>query len=145
MNAAIRFAAVFAGMYPLHHVGDFWLQSDCQAQAKGEPSRAGQLACARHVAGYTALSAAGVEILDRRLGLRLDWRRKLAGQAFNALSHYFFDRRWTADLIYRWIDPVSAKKDYIARVPGAKQCLDQAFHIFCLAVAAAIIAGKDDE
>lgn len=144
MNAATRFAAVFAGLYSLHHVGDFWIQTDGQAQAKGELTRTGQLACARHVAGYTALSAAGIEALDRRLDLKLAGRRKLAGQAFNAVTHYFFDRRWTAELIYRWIEPVTAKKGYIARMPDAKQCLDQAFHIFCLAITAAIIAGKDD-
>lgn len=139
-SPAARYGAAFAALYAAHHVGDYWVQTDAQAQLKGQRDRAGQLACARHVATYTATSALAVTVADSYLDLGCTGKRMFAGQALNAGLHYFFDRRYTAQWMYRALDRISGKMGFVER--GGAAHLDQAFHIASLAVVAAVIAGR---
>ncbi|MBP2341077.1 hypothetical protein JOF41_007331 [Saccharothrix coeruleofusca] len=91
---------VFAALLVAHHLGDHWIQTHHQAITKGQRTRAGQWACARHVATYT-LATTGAVLLVTALPLGADvsgWGL-LAGQAWSAVTHYVIDRRWTLALL----------------------------------------------
>jgi hypothetical protein len=131
---AARFAAVFAGLYATHGIGDYWLQTDHQATTKGQSDAAGRAACARHVAGYTAAATAATPGLNAALRLGISGRGLLAGQAISAGTHYWADRRSTL----RWLvhNGTPWNRSYYDNVPGAAERLDQSWHIGWLAVAA---------
>ncbi|MFE7510148.1 hypothetical protein ACFU8I_02805 [Streptomyces sp. NPDC057540] len=143
-TAASRFAAVYAVLTAAHEIGDYWIQQDRDAAAKGKPGREGQTACARHVATYTATQALALLAADRTLRLNLDWRRAAAGLAVSAVTHYAADRsagHWqeekpTARLVRlaRW----KGSTNWLLRDPGAGPLLDQAWHKGWIAVAAAV-------
>lgn len=82
------FAALFAG----HQAGDYWLQTEAQAAAKGREGPEGRRACAAHVATLTAAKAAALGLLAAS-GRHLDWRRAGVALALDAASHYWADRR----------------------------------------------------
>jgi hypothetical protein len=94
-TSAVVFAVVLPGLLVAHSVADHWVQSSPQAAMKGTPGWPGRLACARHVASYTAVTAgvvlALVVVLD--LGVNPWW--VAAGQLVSAASHYWADRRTT--------------------------------------------------
>jgi hypothetical protein len=94
-SRAAKFAATFAGLYAAHQLADHWVQTDQQANAKGRRDRAGQLACAKHVASYTATTTAVTVALNRSLRLGLGWKAILGGQVVSAVTHYAIDRRYT--------------------------------------------------
>lgn len=132
---AVRFAAVSTFSYALHTVADHWVQTDRQAGTKGKPGRDGALACAAHVATYTATNTAGVVALNRALGLGLTWRGILAGQAISAATHYWADRRYTLEALA----DATGKGDFYRRgedLGKGSYALDQSWHIGWLAVAA---------
>lgn len=89
----IGIGSVFAALYAAHQVGDHHVQRDCDAQAKGLPGRAGQLACLRHVTSYTATAAVALAATHAATGVRPRLGRTLAGLALSAVSHYVIDRR----------------------------------------------------
>lgn len=78
------FAAILGLLYVGHHVGDHWVQTHPQACAKKHDGWPGHLACARHVATYTAtltvLLLAGVWMF----GLSLDLAATIGGMAVTA-------------------------------------------------------------
>lgn len=94
-SRAATFAAVFAGLYAAHQVADHWIQTDQQAGDKGGRDRIGQLACAAHVASYTATTTATTVALNHTLKLGLGWKAILGGQIISAVTHYAIDRRYT--------------------------------------------------
>ncbi|QCX81200.1 hypothetical protein C9F11_38085 [Streptomyces sp. YIM 121038] len=144
-SPAARTAAVWAALSASHEVADLWMQIDAQAVAKGKPGRDGAIACAKHVATYTATQALAVVAADRLLGLRLEWRRAALGLAVSAATHYAADRQGG-----HWRDPeprgvvklaaATGHAGWLQRDPNAGYLMDQSWHKGWLAVAA-VIAG----
>ncbi|MFC8463384.1 hypothetical protein [Streptomyces sp. NPDC057250] len=147
-TAATRFAAAYALLTGAHEVGDYLIQRDTDAKAKGKHGHDGAAACARHVASYTATQGLALYAADRYLGLGLDWRRAAAGLAVSALTHYGIDRcagHWPEDddqapLLVRAAHAIG-KGGWLKGDPGAPALLDQALHKGCLVLAAALTAG----
>ncbi|MFJ5294485.1 hypothetical protein [Streptomyces sp. NPDC088348] len=147
MSAAGRFAAVYAVLTAAHEVGDYWVQVDKDAGAKGGHGAEGRAACARHVASYTATQGLALLVADRSLRLGVDWRRAAAGLAVSAITHYVADRsggRWREDgpstRLVRFARR-TGHTGWLERDPGAGPLLDQAWHRGWIAVAAAVAAG----
>lgn len=138
MIKAVRFATAFAAAFIAHPLGDYWVQTGDQAEKKGQRDREGVVHCLRHVGTYTVTSAACVAAVNAATGLRLPLRSQIALQLVSASTHYFFDRRWTAQKIYDAIEPVTSKSRFLAN--GGAAHLDQAWHIFWLGVGAALAA-----
>ena len=147
MSSAVRFAAAYAVLTAAHEVGDYWAQQDSDAVAKGRPGREGIAACARHVAGYTAVQAVALLAADRGLNLRLNWRRATAGLALSAATHYLADRaagHWrdntpNAPVVAR-LAHAAGHSPWLTKDAGAGPLMDQAWHKGWIAVAAAIAA-----
>jgi len=89
------FAGVCVGLLVAHQVADHWVQTGGQAATKGRRDNAGRLACARHVASYTAVTTAAVLALWGAFQLNLSWVGFAAGQLVSAVTHYWADRRFT--------------------------------------------------
>jgi hypothetical protein len=146
-----RLGGVFALLYASHPLADFWVQTNHQAAAKGGHGRDAQRACAAHVATLTATHALTLTAGSLAAGERLPAGRTAAGLAFIAVTHYAIDRRWTLRRLTEWLAftgkpafhdmgmPRDGHDDNACLGTGA-HALDQALHIFCLAVAAGIIA-----
>lgn len=135
-STAARFAAVAVALLAAHEVADYWAQSEREAVHKGADSAKGRVACASHVATYTAISTAAVVAVDRYLGLGLDPRRIAAGQLLSAATHYAADRREPLRRLAH-----ATGNGPFWEVPGGAAHLDQAAHKTVLAIAAAITAG----
>lgn len=134
MEAAVTFAAVLPGLLVAHAMGDRWLQTEHQATTKGCHGRAGRLACAGHVASYTAATAVTVGLLWAVLGLAITPAGFLLGQAVSAVTHYWADRRFTLRAFVLRFAPW--KTTYYDKVPGGAEHLDQSWHWLWLLVAA---------
>lgn len=93
LSAAIIFAAVLPALLVAHNVADHWVQTHHQAVTKGTAGWRGRLACAKHVAIYTAVTAVTVLALWVAFGLPISILGFSAGQAVSAVSHYWADRR----------------------------------------------------
>lgn len=154
MHAA-TFAAVFIALYVAHSVGDHWVQTQHQADAKGRPGWVGRLADTRHVATLTATKLAVLLPAATLLGLHLSVAGLGAGLGIDALTHWWADRRSTL----AWLAKVTGKSDFYELGTGANPAhpvtakgkpaahlgtgayaLDQSFHHLWLLVAALIIA-----
>ncbi|OPC84204.1 hypothetical protein B4N89_27670 [Embleya scabrispora] len=140
---ATRFGAVAAILLAAHHVGDYWLQTHGQAQAKGKPGAEGRRACAAHVATYTLGQAAALAAADRYLGLGIRRRRAVTGLAVSAATHYLVDRRRPLEAIANRLG-----KGKFYRVGAGHGCLgtgagamDQSWHLAWCTLAAAVVAG----
>ncbi|MEW2068426.1 hypothetical protein [Streptomyces sp. NPDC007346] len=151
MLRAARFAAVYALLTAAHEVGDYIVQSNTDAQAKGKPGREGAAACARHVTTYSLTQAASLLAANRALGLRLDPRRTAAALALSAITHYAVDRcagHWADDTDDAPLLVRIAHKDksgWLKSDPYAGALLDQAWHKGWVAVAAAIAAASRND
>lgn len=151
MSRATTFAAVLAALYAAHEIGDQWVQTRAQACAKGgrgPNQRAGQAACARHVAGMTATKAVILAITAKTTGVRLSPRRTALALAVDAASHYWADRRYPLEGLarvlgkqeyYRLGQPRAGRNDNPTIGTGA-YALDQAWHTAWLWVTALIIS-----
>lgn len=139
------FAATYAAMHAAHAVGDHWIQTGHQAANKGTEGLSGAMACARHVATYTA-GTTGAVVALRALGAPIPVRAVAAGQAVSAVSHFVMDRRPWGRAIMR-----AARKNEFAEFgeasPGKAEhlgtgayALDQSWHIGWIAVAAFVTA-----
>jgi hypothetical protein len=150
VNAALRFAAAYATLTASHEVADHWVQIDSQAMAKGGPGWPGRLACASHVATYTATQGLALLAADRLLGLRLSPRRVAAALAVSAGTHYLADRQgghWR-DGTPRGIVRLAAgtgHSGWLQRDPGAGYLMDQSWHKGCIWAAALIAAGRETD
>lgn len=147
-TAAARFAAVYALLTASHQAGDYWVQRDADAVAKGRHGHEGRAACARHVASYTATQTLALAGASRYLGLRLSWHRTAATLVVSAATHYVADRcagHWRKDgpeapALVRFAHR-SGKTQWLTRDPGAGPLLDQAWHKAWIAAAALVAAG----
>lgn len=150
LDSLVVFAATGFALDRAHHVGDHWLQTHHQATHKGLDGWKGRLACAKHVASYTAAGAiAMVGLLV--LGLPTHPAQILVGLAISAVTHYFADRRvplyQLAVLLgrYQYIRAVTVVRERDADAeesgPGtALYHLDQSWHYFWIGVAAFVMA-----
>ncbi|NEA42745.1 hypothetical protein [Streptomyces sp. SID11385] len=147
-HPAVQAAVAYAALTAAHEVGDYIIQRDADAKAKGKHGPAGAAACARHVASYTATQAVALLAADRYLRLGLSWRRAAAGLAASAATHYVADRcagHWADDskgapFLVRAAHAVG-KGGWLKADPTAGPLLDQAWHKGCIAAAALIAAG----
>lgn len=148
MISAAAFAAVLAALYAAHSFGDHWVQTHHQACAKAAATRAGRLACLRHVATLTLTKAAALAAVALLTDLSLHPLAVLVGLLADAASHYWADRRAPlarlADLIgkgdfYRMGAPRPGTDDAPHLGTGA-YALDQSWHHLWLFLSALIIA-----
>lgn len=147
-DTAITFACVGLGLLVAHQVADHWVQTSHQAARKGLPGWPGRIACATHVATYTATTAAMVGFLWVVLDLDISPLGFVAGQLMSAVTHYWADRRFTlAGLcdrlgkggFYRLGVSRPGRDDNPSLGTGA-YALDQSWHWFWLGVAALVTA-----
>lgn len=141
--------SMFAALYAAHQVADHHVQSDREACTKGLPGREGRLACARHVASYTATAGIALAAAHLATGVRPRYGRIAAGLALSAVSHYVIDRR---EPLKRFAELAGNGGLYALGVtrngrqdpngPGTgPYVLDQSAHVGFLFVAALIISG----
>ena len=130
------FAAVFVALWVAHQVADHWIQTQHQADCKGRPGAAGRIACAAHVATYTATAFGFLGALALATGLDLDPGRVATGLAVSAVTHYIADRR---TLLRRAADALGKNPRWLDH-GGGMYALDQSFHYLFLFVAALVIA-----
>lgn len=143
------FAAVFAALYAAHTVADHWIQTQHQADHKGLPGWRGRLACAAHVATYTATAAVALALVAWRTELEMSPAAVTAGLAVSAVTHYVADRRRPLRRIAGWVGaarfyalgaPRPGRDDNPSLGTGA-YALDQSWHIGWLFIAALVVAG----
>ncbi|HEX6359489.1 transcriptional regulator [Actinophytocola sp.] len=141
MHRATRFAVLLGVRHAIHHLSDYWLQTDHQALTKGLTGPDGASACARHVATYTVANAVSIALASRVFGLRLTTRGIIAGELVSAATHYTADRR-DHGLLF-WLANRFRKGEYLKR--GGAPYLDQSWHHVFNALAAAVTAVVDDD
>jgi hypothetical protein len=145
---AATFAAVFVALFVAHQVADHWIQTQHQADCKGRPGWPGRIACAAHVASYTATAVAALNAIHFGLALPLNPWQVAAGLAVSAVTHYIADRRAP---LRRLAELTGAGRFYALGIPRAGRddnpslgtgsyALDQSFHYLFLFVAALVIA-----
>lgn len=132
--------AVFAALYVAHQVADHWVQTQHQADTKGQPGWRGRLACAGHVATYSLTALVAVVVLAWRTGLILSPAGLVAGLAVSAVTHYLADRRTPLRRIADWLGSGPFYRVNTGGLNGA-YLLDQSWHIGWLFVAALLIGG----
>lgn len=145
-----RLGGVYALLHAGHEVGDHLVQTDHQANHKGEPGWEGRWACIKHIATLTATQGAFLAFGCLTTGERLSGHRIAAGLAVNAVTHYAADRRDHGVLPklakkFAWAgkDKFYALGDGKAAPCGTgAYAIDKSWHIFWLAIAAAIITGR---
>jgi hypothetical protein len=142
------FAAVFVALYVAHQVADHWIQTQHQADCKGRPGWPGRIACAAHVATYTATAFGFLGVLNLATDADLSPGRVFLGLAVSAITHYIADRRTP---LKRLAELAGAGRFYALGIPRAGRddnpslgtgsyALDQSFHYLFLFIAALIIA-----
>lgn len=139
------FAALFALLYVGHLLGDYVAQTDRQATRKV----IGALHCTRlgswgynqaHVATYTLTIASTIIALATvggfagQLGHIPAWAWLVAA-AFSWVTHSLIDRRWPVERLMT----ATGSAPFLAR--GGAAYVDQALHLFVLALAAAFLGG----
>lgn len=140
MSDPATFAAVAVTVYAAHQVGDYWVQTSSQAADKGLPGGVGRLACAAHVATYTAALAGFLLVATLWLGLSLSQVWFPAGLALSAVTHYFSDRRRPLAWVAAKLGKTSFYEAGSGLATGAA-LLDQAWHWGWLFASALVISG----
>lgn len=135
-DPAASFAAVFAALYAAHTVADHWIQTQHQADTKALPGWVGRVACAAHVATYTATAVSALLMLAAATGVALAPWNVAAGLAISAGTHYLADRRTP---LRRMADAIGKDAAWLER-GGGLYALDQSWHIGWLFASALVIA-----
>ncbi|MFJ5602368.1 helix-turn-helix domain-containing protein [Micromonospora parva] len=130
------FAAVFATLYVAHQIADHWVQTQWQADTKGQLNWLGRLACAAHVGTYTLTAVVALAAMLLATGLRLDPWGVTVGLTVSAVSHYIADRRVP---LRRLADALKKNPAWLER-GGGLYAMDQSWHIGFLFVAALFCA-----
>ncbi|MBI1759328.1 MAG: DUF3307 domain-containing protein [Actinobacteria bacterium] len=147
-TSALVFAVTLPALLVAHSVADHWVQTHHQALTKGAAGWVGRMACARHVASYTATTAATVGALVVVLDLPVSPWWVAAGQLVSAVSHYWADRRSTLRglaertgkaAFYALGAPRAGRDDNPSLGTGA-YALDQSWHHAWLLTAALLTA-----
>lgn len=92
---AVAFLLVWAAFVVAHQVADHWVQTCHQAANKGGDSWPGRIACARHVATYTATTSLLVAMVLLVFATPVTAGGFVTGQIVSAVTHYWADRRTT--------------------------------------------------
>lgn len=137
-----RFLLASTAMVAAHQVADHWVQTDHQAVTKGGPGWRARLACARHVATYTATQALTLTVAAKWLRVPLSPSWTAAGLGVSALTHYVADRR---EPLRRMATATGHAPFYATNTGGMNGAylMDQSFHYGWIFVAALLIAGRD--
>lgn len=136
------FGTVMAALLVGHYLGDYFIQTDHQAQHKGlrgGQSAEGRANCAAHAYTYTVtlcIVLSGALWVESVTFSGYDVLITLSALILNGFTHYVIDRRWTLEWFARRI----SKSDWIDNDPEALPKLDQAAHIVLLGAAALVIA-----
>ncbi|GGK10587.1 hypothetical protein GCM10010123_45720 [Pilimelia anulata] len=147
-TAAATFAAAYIALHVSHSVADYWVQTDHQANAKGQPGWPGRRACAAHVTTYLATQAVALAAVVAVLHLPVTPVQATAALALSGVTHYVVDRRapllWLARKLgmREFLDlgvarPGTDDRPCLGTGPGA---LDQSWHHFWVGAAALLIA-----
>lgn len=142
---------VFAALFAAHQVADHWVQTQHQADTKGQPGWPGRLSCAAHVATYTATAAAALAAVHACTGRGLSAHRAAAGLAVSAVTHYVADRRTplqrlatlTGSLPFHNLGTPRPGHDDNPSLGTGAYALDQSWHVGWLFVAA-LLAGSPE-
>ncbi|MGK5674079.1 DUF3307 domain-containing protein [Micromonospora sp. URMC 106] len=145
---AATFAAVFVALYVAHQVADHWVQTQHQADCKGQPGWPGRIACAAHVATYTLTAVVALAAMLLATGLRLDPWGVAVGLTISAVSHYIADRRTPLKRIatalgaaqFHALGAPRPDRDDNPSLGTGAYALDQSWHIAFLFVAALFCA-----
>jgi hypothetical protein len=129
-----RFAALFATLYVAHMIADYWIQTDWQATRKGMFGVVGRIACAAHVATYTATLAIVTIGISYRIDMDLSPSKVTMALLVSAITHYIADRRTPLRRL-----SVASRHSREWLDNGGLALVDQAWHVGWLGVAALII------
>lgn len=134
------FGTIIGALLVAHYLGDYFVQTDVQAQHKGKRgtrlfNHIGRVQCLWHAWTYT-LTLIGVlwAVLAVSDVEMTAWTElaMCAVLVLNGVTHYVIDRRWTLEAFARFI----GKSEWIDNDPEALPKLDQAAHVVLLGVAA---------
>lgn len=134
------FGTIIGALLVAHYLGDYFVQTDVQAQHKGKRGTPlfnyiGRIHCLWHALTYT-LTLVGASLLVLAIsGVELTARTQLivwSVLVLNGVTHYVIDRRWTLEAFARRI----GKSGWIDHDPEALPKLDQAAHVVLLGIAA---------
>lgn len=137
------FGTIMGALIVAHYLGDYFVQTDRQAQLKGQRgsrghNSVGRWHCFWHAVTYTLtmmfvlLSVLRVSHVDVTGRVHLIVAVVLI---VNGITHYVIDRRWTLDTFARAI----GKGGWIDNDPEALPKLDQAAHLVLLGVSAYVL------
>jgi len=134
------FGTIIGALLVAHYLGDYFVQTDVQAQNKGKRGTRlfnyiGRVHCLWHALTYTATLGIVLLLVLDVSGVALTARAQLIVWSvliLNGLTHYVIDRRWTLEAFARLI----GKSGWIDSDPEALPKLDQAAHVVLLGVAA---------
>lgn len=130
-------AAVYVALFAGHQLGDYPIQRDTDAQAKGHPAddllaagvpwHTGLTSVARHVGSYVACQALALALVA--MVAPLTWPGAWTALVISGATHAVIDRRWI-------VRAIIARKGGCAHWPGAAASIDQALHFAAMLVAA---------
>lgn len=128
-----------------HQVGDHWVQTQHQADHKGNKGWSGRIACASHVITYGLTQLVALLALALTHPVDINPTRLTIGMAINLITHYIADRR--APL--RWIaERLGSGQFYNLGVDPDRPslgtgsyALDQSWHYGWMFISALIITG----
>ncbi len=130
--------ATFIALYAGHMIGDHIVQTDWQAANKAGKGRDAARAMAGHIGGYVAAQTVALVVV-MAAGTPVTFAAALAGLAFSAATHAFIDRRWPV----QWILHRTGSRNFAGLTTyglNGAYLADQALHIGCLFISAAITA-----
>ncbi|WP_159850481.1 transcriptional regulator [Nocardia sp. CY41] len=139
-TAAAEFGATLGAYLVGHHVADYWVQTDHQAQHKGLPGWAGRISCASHVLTYTLTLVVCLAAVTWWLRLPVSPAWAATGLGVSAATHYWADRRSTL----MWLADRLSKGGFYRRGEGLASGaahLDQSWHWLWLGIAALVTVG----
>lgn len=125
---------IFITLWVGHLIGDYFIQTDHQAQHKGltgDRSWEGRWNCLKHAVTHT-MSMAAAYVITALLG-HLPATGHSIGVitsilVIDGITHYIIDRRWTL----RWFAERIGKRAWIENDAQALPTLDQAAHIIII-------------
>lgn len=134
------FGTIMGALIVAHYLGDYFVQTDVQAQNKGKRGTRlfnyiGRIHCFWHAWTYTLTLIGVLWAVLAVSGVDLPVHTKLAMcglLVLNGVTHYVIDRRWTLEAFARLI----GKSGWIDNDPEALPKLDQAAHLVLLGVVA---------
>lgn len=147
MTAPMLFAAAFPALWVGHQVGDYWVQTNHQAQHKAGAGWPGRWACTKHVATLTVGKALLLWLTFTVLELSPSLAVVALALGVDAVTHYWADRRTTLRRLADLMERGTGKGTFWRLGEGqghlgtGAMALDQSWHHLWLLVAALIIAG----